>query len=72
MGRPKTQNPQPNQRFYLSFCIDGALVQEIDELSERLAKQLGVPATRITRTDLIRVALREWVERQKSVLSSAP
>lgn len=63
MGRPKTQKLKRGQRFHLSFYIDGALVQEIDDQAEVMTQQSTVS---VTRTDVIRIALRDWIERRKA------
>lgn len=59
LGRPKTRQPKAGEAIHLSIRIDGAMALALDEEGERMGAERPGPA--FTRTDVVRVALAEWL-----------
>jgi hypothetical protein len=56
--------PKPGHLIRLSFTIDGSLCKDIDGEAARMTTALGIG---VTRTEVIRLALRQWLESRQTV-----
>lgn len=59
VGRPKIRKPKPGEPIQISITVDGALVQALDGEAERISGER--PGMRLTRADIVRIALNEWL-----------
>jgi len=59
VGRPKTRKPKPGEAIQISVTFDGAFVLALDEEAERIAAER--PGMTLTRADVIRIGLHEWL-----------
>lgn len=59
VGRPKTRKPKAGEAIQVSITLDGALILALDQEAERIAAER--PGLTLTRTDVVRVALHEWL-----------
>jgi hypothetical protein len=65
VGRPKTRKPKAGEPIQISITVDGSLIQRLDEEAAQISSER--PGMRLTRADVIRIALHEWlVGRDKS------
>lgn len=60
VGRPKTRKPKPGELFALNLNFDGAVVLALDEEAQRMER--AQPGLTITRTDVVRMAVLEWLK----------
>lgn len=63
VGRPKTRRPKAGELTHLSINLDGAVIQALDEAAARLSAERPGPAW--TRTDVVREAIRAWLDKNK-------
>jgi hypothetical protein len=47
---------------HLSFFVDGAVIQALDEEADRL--MAAQPPIRFTRTDVLRIIIHNWINRK--------
>jgi hypothetical protein len=59
LGRPRTKEPKEGEMVSLSIRIEGAMAKSLDEIAEKMSAER--PGLAITRTDVVRVALNEWL-----------
>lgn len=59
VGRPKTRKPKPGEPIQISITVDGALIQRLDGEADRISAER--PGMRLTRADVVRIALHEWL-----------
>ena len=65
VGRPKTRKPKAGESIQISITVDGALIQRLDGEADRISSER--PGMRLTRADVVRIALHEWLaSRDKS------
>jgi hypothetical protein len=65
MGRPRSKSVKEGELVNVAFKLEGAVVNQLDAEADRLAAER--PGLVVTRTDVVRIALHEWLaQRPKS------
>ena len=64
MGR-KPMSPVPGKAFSASFRLDGQMAQKLDEIASHMTRER--PGLTVSRSDVARIALYWFIDRQKQV-----
>ncbi len=60
VGRPRTR--PPTETTTLSFKADPKLIAALDSEAERITRERGPGASKVSRTEAIKVILHAWLE----------
>ncbi len=58
-----TRKPKAGEQQHFSITLDGALMLALDDMAEQMSRER--PGLTLTRTDVVRVALHEWLADRK-------
>jgi hypothetical protein len=64
VGRPRSRKPKSGELINVNVNLDGGLILALDEEAKALMSER--PGLSVTRTDVIRIALNEWVAARTS------